>query len=322
MDLTINGCRLNVEDLGPKGAPLIIAHHGRGGIGSAGAEGHVRTVGRRVPGRSSSTPADAAPVKPSLPYSHAQWAADVDALREWAGVEKVTVAGGSYGGFISLEYALAYPDHVEAVMLRDTAADGSNLEIAFENARNQDRIEIQWDNFNRYWSGQMRDDADLKQCWSEMIGLYDHDYDPERSAAAVEAGSYRHEAHNWCFQHNWAGYDLKDRLGSLSVPVLVTVGRHDWVTPVSSSETIASLVPNAELVIFENSGHSPSTKSVTSSSTFFGTSCIAPYRSARRRACGSSGSRRESNQVTESRRTSTVVAPCGLGRRRGGDGVA
>ena len=41
------------------------------------------------------------------------------------------------------------------------------------------------------------------------------------------------------------------------MPVLVTVGRYDWVTPVSCSETIARLVPNAELVIFENSGHSP-----------------------------------------------------------------
>jgi proline iminopeptidase len=35
------------------------------------------------------------------------------------------------------------------------------------------------------------------------------------------------------------------------------VGRRDWVTPVSSSETIAKLMPNAELVIFEKSGHSP-----------------------------------------------------------------
>lgn len=143
------------------------------------------------------------------------------------------------------------------MLLRDTAADGSNLEIAFENARAQDRIEIQWDDFNRYWTGRIRDDADLKQCWSEMIGLYNHDHDPVRDAAAVEAGSYRHEAHNWCFQHNWPTYDLKDRLGTMSVPVLVTVGRHDWVTPVSSSETIAALVPAAELVIFENSGHSP-----------------------------------------------------------------
>ena len=34
MNLTINGCRLNVEDLGPRDAPVIIAHHGGGGIGS------------------------------------------------------------------------------------------------------------------------------------------------------------------------------------------------------------------------------------------------------------------------------------------------
>ena len=260
MDLLINGCRLNVEDLGPKDAPLVIAHHGGGGIGSLGEprdtfgpladEYRVIVFDARGCGLSEAVP----------PYSHAQWAADVDALRQWAGVERVTVAGGSYGGFICLEYALAYPDHLEAVMLRDTAADGSNLEIAFENARNQDRIEIDWDNFNRYWSGQIRDDADLKQCWSEMIGLYDHDYDPARSAEAVENGHYRHEAHNWCFQHNWGSYDLKDRLPTVEVPVLVTVGRHDWVTPVASSETIASLVPHAELVVFEQSGHSPQTE--------------------------------------------------------------
>lgn len=260
MELTINGCRLNVEDLGPKDAPVIIAHHGGGGIGSLqepkdtfgplADEYRVIVFDARGCGASEAIP----------PYSHAQWAADVDGLRQWAGAERVTVAGGSYGGFIALEYALAYPDHVAAVMLRDTAADGSNLEIAFENARRQDRIEIQWDNFNRYWTGRIRDDADLKQCWSEMIGLYHHDYDPVADAAAVEAGSHRHEAHNWCFQHNWAGYDLKDRLGTLTAPTLVTVGRHDWVTPVSSSETIAELVPNAELVIFENSGHSPQTE--------------------------------------------------------------
>ncbi|MDT7550385.1 MAG: hypothetical protein QOE84_2779 [Actinomycetota bacterium] len=257
MQLKINGCLLNVKDLGPRDAPLVIAHHGGGGIGSLrepestfgplADEYRVIVFDARGCGQSEAVP----------PYSHAQWAADVDALREWAGAERVTVAGGSYGGFISLEYALAYPDRVEAIMLRDTAADGSNLEIAFETARNQDRIEINWENFNRYWTGQMRDDADLKQCWSEMIGLYDHDYDPERSARAVEEGSYRHEAHNWCFQHNWDNYDLKDRLGTISAPTLVTVGRHDWITPVSCSQTIADLVPNSELVIFEESGHSP-----------------------------------------------------------------
>ena len=37
----------------------------------------------------------------------------------------------------------------------------------------------------------------------------------------------------------------------------MTVGRADWVTPVSSAETIASLIPDSRLVVFEKSGHSP-----------------------------------------------------------------
>jgi proline iminopeptidase len=90
-----------------------------------------------------------------------------------------------------------------------------------------------------------------------MIPLYDFEYDPARSAEHVEQGFYRHEAHNWCFQHNWPVYDLKAELGKLPFPTLVTVGRRDWVTPVSSSETIAALIPKSKLVVFERSGHSP-----------------------------------------------------------------
>ena len=146
------------------------------------------------------------------------------------------------------------------MVLRDTSADGSNLELAFENARNQDRVEIDWERFNRYWHGETRDDADLKQLWSELIPLYDKDYDAERSAAAVEAGIYRHEAHNACFVENFPTYDLKADLPNITVPTLVTVGRGDWVTPVSASETIARLIPDAELVVFEKSGHSPQTE--------------------------------------------------------------
>jgi proline iminopeptidase len=257
MDVTINGCRLNVEVLGPEDGPVLIAHHGGGGIGSlAEPKATFGTLADRF--RVVVFDARGCGLSEGIPpYSHEQWAADVDGLRQWAGAERVVVAGGSYGGFIALEYAVRYPEHVSAIVLRDTSADGSNLELAFENARTQDRVEINWDNFNRYWSGRIHDDADLKARWAELIPLYDFEYDPVKSAAAVEAGIYRHEAHNWCFQHNWGSYDLKDALPAVIAPTLVTVGRRDWVTPVSSSETIAALMPNAELVVFEKSGHSP-----------------------------------------------------------------
>jgi proline iminopeptidase len=257
MIVTINGNDLNVEVLGPPGAPVLIAHHGGGGIGSLAEpkatfapladELRVVVFDARGCGRSEGQP----------PFSHAQWAADVDGLREWLDVGQVIVAGGSYGGFIAMEYAIAYPERTRAMILRDTSADRSNLDRAYENARSQTRIEINWDNFDRYWSGRIYDDADLKARWADIIPLYDFEYDPVQAAARVEAGIYRHEAHNWCFQHNMPAYDLRPQLPGVRCPTLVTVGRTDWVTPVSAAETIVSLIPDSRLVVFEKSGHSP-----------------------------------------------------------------
>ena len=52
-------------------------------------------------------------------------------------------------------------------------------------------------------------------------------------------------------------YDVRARLGEIRVPALVVAGRHDWVTPVGESEQIAERIPDAELVVFEESGHMP-----------------------------------------------------------------
>jgi proline iminopeptidase len=259
MRVTINDNELELEILGDEHAPVLIALHGGGGIGSLeepratfgplSDKYRVVVFDMRGCGRSEGKP----------PFSHAQWAADVDAIREWLGVEKIVVTGGSYGGFVALEYAVAYPEHTRAMILRDTAADKSTLERAYENARTQTRIEINWDNFDRYWQGRITDDEDLKQRWHDIIPLYDFEYDPAKAAKDIEEDEriYRHEAHNWCFLYNMPNYDLRPQLGSITCPTLVTVGVTDWVTPVSSAETIANGIPNATLVVFEKSGHSP-----------------------------------------------------------------
>ena len=178
-------------------------------------------------------------------------------MRQWLGAGRVIVAGGSYGGFIAMEYAIAYPEHTRAMILRDTSPDSTNLNLVFENARKQTRVNLDWDNFERYWTGHIRDDADLKACWAEIAPLYSYEDDRERAAARVENGSYRYETHNWCFQQNRSAYDVKPGLPGVRCPTLITVGQHDWVTPVAMSETIAALIPNSQLVIFEKSGHSP-----------------------------------------------------------------
>lgn len=253
----INGNELAVEVLGPEDAPVILTHHGAPGLGSRAEprasfgrladEYRVVVFDARGSGESEG----------SGTFSHEQWAADLDALREWAGAETVAMAGGSYGGFMAMEYAIRYPDRVEALVLRDTSADNGNAHLARENALASDRVTVDMEKFDRIDRGEVRDDDDLRDCWREILPLYDFVYDPAAVDRKVEATPYRYEAHNYAFSVNLPGYDLKPLLPQITAPTLVTVGRTDWITPVACSETIVDLIPDARLAVFEKSGHSP-----------------------------------------------------------------
>lgn len=253
----INDNELAVEVLGPKGAPVIIAHHGAPGLGSRAEprasfgrlsdEYRVVVFDARGSGESEG----------SGEFSHEQWAADIDGLRKWIGAERIIMAGGSYGGFMAMEYAIRYPERVAALVLRDTAADNSHAALARENALASDRVDIDMEKFDRIDEGRVRDDDDLRDCWREILPLYDFTYDPEATERKVQATPYRYEAHNYAFSKNLPNYDLTPSLPSIQAPTLLTVGRTDWITPVSCSETIAGLIPDARLEIFERSGHSP-----------------------------------------------------------------
>jgi proline iminopeptidase len=253
----INGNRLAVEVLGPDDAPVILTHHGAPGLGSRAEprasfgrladEYRVIVFDARGSGVSEG----------KGPFSHEQWAADLDALRDWAGAEQVVMAGGSYGGFLSMEYAIRYPDRVRALVLRDTSADNGNAHLARENAIASTRVDIDLEIFDRIDQGRVRDNDDLRLCWEHILPLYDYHYDPESVARKVAETPYRYEAHNYAFSVNLPNYDLKPQLPSITAPTLITVGRTDWITPVSCSETIAELIPDSRLVVFERSGHSP-----------------------------------------------------------------
>ena len=253
----INGNHLAVEVLGPEGAPVIITHHGAPGLGSRAEprasfgrladEYRVVVFDARGSGQSEGKGV----------FSHEQWAADIDGLREWIGAETIAIGGGSYGGFMAMEYAIRYPHRVAAMVLRDTSPDNENAKASRENAKNTDRVEIDWEKYDRIDLGKVRDNDDLRDCWREILPLYDFEYDPAAVEQKVEATPYRYEAHNYAFSVNMPNYDIKSQLPGITAPTLITVGRTDWITPVECSETIHRLVPKSELVVFEKSGHSP-----------------------------------------------------------------
>lgn len=259
MFLEINGINLRVDVQGEGNATPIYTHHGAPGIGNhkepqrafGPLADQYRIVAFDARGSGES---DAVP-----PYSHEQWVADLDALRTHFGDEKIILAGGSYGGYVALEYTLAHPDRVTHLILRDTSASRNFETVARQNAlaRAGDHPDIEPAMLDKLFAGRMESDEEFRQAFATIAPLYDANTTPEKTAERMAAATFRYKTHNWAFSRNLAEFDLTARLHEIKCPTLVVVGRHDWITPVAASEEIAAGVPNSKLVVFEKSGHSP-----------------------------------------------------------------
>jgi len=53
------------------------------------------------------------------------------------------------------------------------------------------------------------------------------------------------------------GFDVRAQVKKLAVPTAVLHGRHDELFPLPNGEVLAKQIPEAKLVVFEESGHSP-----------------------------------------------------------------
>lgn len=267
----INGAELYYEVHGPDDAPAIVSLHGGPGI-SDHAKGkqafdpltddyRLVVYDHRGCGKSSLTP----------PYSNEQYARDLEGLRQHLGLDEFVIVGGSYGGFIAQEYAIRYGDegHLRGFVLRDTAPSHEYDETSWENAdaswdemkaRDFDLPDITWAEFTKVMEGNVASDEEFERIWLGMLPLYApslDDFDVEAARDATAERDFHHETHNEMFTHAYPNMDYTDDLPDVDVPALVTVGRHDWITPPEASREIADLLPDSRLVVFEESGHSP-----------------------------------------------------------------
>ncbi|MHC0036379.1 alpha/beta fold hydrolase [Pseudoneobacillus sp. C159] len=181
---------------------------------------------------------------------------DIEALRNYLGLEKIILLGHSYGGMVAMSYALKYQENLESLILITTSPSFRFLEKAKAFIQ-QNGTADQKEMADVLWEGNFTSTEQLLRYYEVMAPLYQFSFKPDApKPKPVFPGQRSYEALNEGFGHFLRTYDIREQLPQILTQTLVIAGRYDWITPVEESEQIAEKIPNSKLVIFENSSHS------------------------------------------------------------------
>jgi proline iminopeptidase len=253
--VAVRGVELFVRRIG-QGSPAVVLHGGPGahhdyllpGFDALADGRELIYYDQRGGGRS--------PVARDVAVGWTEHVADLEALRVTWGLERLTLAGYSWGGLLALLYAVSHPGRVGRLALVSPAPawraareqfEGTfarrNLDPAFQEARRQLRE-----------SGlRERDPAAFQQRIFEL-SVAPYFFDPER---ARELTPFRVTGRTQ--QEVWQSlgdFDLRPRLPELrEIPALVLHGEEDPI-PIEAARTAAGLI-GAEFHALPHCGHVP-----------------------------------------------------------------
>lgn len=180
---------------------------------------------------------------------------DLEALRDYLGLDRICLLGSSYGGMVAQGYAIDYPDRVSNLVLSSTAASYRFLEEA-QQVLNERGTPEQVEVCQRLWTGSFESLEQLKEYYRVMAPLYATSHDPETFQDSWNRGTRNFDQLNRGFSGFLRTFDYTDQLASITCPTLVLAGAHDWICTPAQSRIIAEQIPRAHLKIFQNSAHS------------------------------------------------------------------
>jgi proline-specific peptidase len=256
--ISISDTRLFVVERG-QGTPLIVLHGGPGldhhefadYLDPLCDEFRLILVDMRAQGQSEPCPENS--------WTLEQMAKDVVSLGEAMNLKKYAVLGHSYGAFVALQNAVDFPGAAAKTIVSGGVPSARFLEVVEKNLAEFEPESLRKqvaDSWAREAEAQTEEDFESLM-HDQMPFHFGNPLDPriaeyeERTADTIYSPAV--------LQHfskaEYGGIELENRLKDVTQPVLVCTGRYDRACTVEAAEAMADGLPNAELVIFEDSGH-------------------------------------------------------------------
>ena len=202
----------------------------------------------------------AVPADPAT-YRCDRQVADVEALREHLGLERVDLLAHSAAGDLAILHAARHPERVSALVLITARARALGVDFTVEHrgqaaARRtaEPWFPAAYGAFEAVWAGTATDD-DWDAATPFFYGRWD---DAARAHAALELEQTNEEAAEAYASHG--AFDpaaTRAAIAALRAPVLLLAGELDGGPLPRIAASIATLFPAAELVVQPGAGHYP-----------------------------------------------------------------
>jgi pimeloyl-ACP methyl ester carboxylesterase len=252
--IEVNGLSLHVKTMG-QGEPVFILLHGFGAslfswhavMEPLSKYGTVIAYDRPAFGLTER------PLKWSglNPYSPEGNLALLSGLMDYFNIHQAILVGNSAGGTLAMQFALAQPERVQALILVDPATEGGDFPAWVRFLGSTPQMKHLGPLFLR--SIQTKGFDIVRNAWHDPTRITQETYDGYGKVL---------KAINWdraLWNFSMAAHDpgLREHLQDFHLPMLVITGDDDRLVPTAGTVKLAGELPGAKLVIIQNAGHVP-----------------------------------------------------------------
>jgi L-proline amide hydrolase len=183
-------------------------------------------------------------------------------MRRALGLDNVHILGNSRGGMLAQEYALTQPAGLASLVLHSSLASSHQWVSEANRLRAELPADVQATLLRHEADGTTSDPA-----YEEAMMVFYRRHvcrtDPwpecvNRAFAKLAEDPEVYHTMNGPSEFHMTGlikdWDIRARLGEITVPTLITSGRYDEATPLIA-ETIHRGIAGSEWVVFEHSAH-------------------------------------------------------------------
>ncbi|WP_242223405.1 alpha/beta fold hydrolase [Bacillus cereus group sp. BfR-BA-01380] len=186
-------------------------------------------------------------------YTILDMADDAVGVLDAYSIKRAHIVGMSLGGLIGQILALRYPKRIFTLTLIASSVFGTEMEKL--PPMDQNILNYHAKSTSIDWSNQEAAISYIAGMWKTLAGS--KPYERERVYKLVQREVTRAKQLPSRFNHAMlqGGEDYYDRMGEISIPVLIIHGTEDPALPYEHGLALAKAIPHAELVTLDGSGH-------------------------------------------------------------------